>query len=164
MARLVEGTLEDWVEHPDLDEDGEPMQLQKRQVKCFSYDRSVLTCLVDRWRPETHTFHFPWGEMAPTLQDVSYLLGLPLAGQPIGPLQAPANWAENMANRFQGIRPVAFDSDRHGPKYDWLLHFQVSAISFIFSLSEHASGHCIVLLIPFCLLNVDQKIWSRPIE
>jgi len=38
-------------------------------------DRSLLTALVDRWRPETHTFHLPCGEMAPTLQDVAMLLG-----------------------------------------------------------------------------------------
>jgi hypothetical protein len=30
-------------------------------------DSSLLTALVDRWRPETHTFHLPCGEMAPTL-------------------------------------------------------------------------------------------------
>ena len=38
-------------------------------------DRSLLTALVDRWRPETHSFHLPCGEMAPTLQDVAYLPG-----------------------------------------------------------------------------------------
>ncbi|WVZ66532.1 hypothetical protein U9M48_015737 [Paspalum notatum var. saurae] len=52
-------------------------------------DNSLITALVDRWRPETHTFHVPYGEMAPTLQDVSYLLGLPIAGDrrraPCGP-------------------------------------------------------------------------------
>ena len=41
-------------------------------------DRSLLTALVDRLRPETHTFHLPCGEMTPTLQDVAYLLGLPI--------------------------------------------------------------------------------------
>ena len=94
MARLVEGTLDEWIDGPDLDEAGEPLQLHKRQVKCFSYDKSLLTCLVDRWRPETHTFHFPWGEMAPTLQDVSYLLGLPLAGA------AESGWQAAMQTRF----------------------------------------------------------------
>ena len=48
-------------------------------------DRSLLTALVDRWRRETHTFHLPCGEMAPTLQDVAYLLGLPLDGDAVGP-------------------------------------------------------------------------------
>ena len=39
-------------------------------------DRSLLTALVDRWRPETHTFHLPCGEMSPTLQDVAMLLSV----------------------------------------------------------------------------------------
>ena len=92
-------------------------------------DQALLSCLVDRWRPETHTFHFRWGEMAPTLQDVSYLLGLPLAGEPIGPLQAPVNWEDDLANRFGGIFPGApdFNADSHGPKLEWLLAFQVGA-------------------------------------
>ena len=92
-------------------------------------DQGLLSCLVDRWRPETHTFHFRWGEMPPTLPDVSYLLGLPLAGEPIGPLQAPVNWEDDLANRFGGIFLGApdFDADAHGPKLDWLLAFQVGA-------------------------------------
>ena len=48
-------------------------------------DRSLLTALVDRWRPETHTFHLPCGEMTPTLQDVAYLFGLPIVGEAVGP-------------------------------------------------------------------------------
>jgi len=84
---------------------------------------------VDRWRPETHTFHFRWGEMAPTLEDISLLLVLPLAGHAIGPLEAPADWQLGIAQRFAGIydRAPALTSDNHGPKYEWLLHFQVSS-------------------------------------
>ncbi|WVZ95815.1 hypothetical protein U9M48_041531 [Paspalum notatum var. saurae] len=48
-------------------------------------DQSLITALVDTWRPETHTFHLPCGEMAPTLQDVAYLLGLPIEGDVVGP-------------------------------------------------------------------------------
>ena len=67
--------------------------------------------------------------MAPTLQDVSLLLGLPLAGHAIGPLEAPADWQLGIAQRFAGIydRAPALTSDNHGPKYEWLLHFQVSS-------------------------------------
>ncbi|XP_062232903.1 protein MAIN-LIKE 2-like [Phragmites australis] len=47
----------------------------------FSYDRTLLAALVDRWRPKTHTFHLPCGEMTPTLEeDVSLLMGLPCKG------------------------------------------------------------------------------------
>ena len=97
----------------------------------LTMDHCLLTCLVDRWRPETHTFHFRWGEMAPTLQNVSYLLGLPIAGEAIGPLQAPDMWYEDMADRFQHINPNAtvFAHEDHGPKLDWLLKFQVSTTS-----------------------------------
>ena len=86
----------------------------------MAIDNCLLTCLVDRWRPETHTFHFRWGEMAPTLEDVSFLLGLPLAGRAIGPLQAPENWEHEMSLRFQGIYHNAglFASEDHGPKHD----------------------------------------------
>jgi hypothetical protein len=59
-------------------------------------DRVLLTALMDRSRLETHTFHFCWGEMAPTLKDVAYLLGLPLTGDPIGPLCAPKDWAVDL--------------------------------------------------------------------
>jgi hypothetical protein len=118
FARLVEATRAEIVE-------GERRGSDSKRLKI---DNSLLSCLVDRWRPETHTFHFRWGEMAPTLQDVSMLLGLPLEGDPIGPLQAPADWEEDMALRFQGIRAGArpFASEAHGPKLDWLLEYQVS--------------------------------------
>jgi hypothetical protein len=97
----------------------------KRKI---TLDRALLSGLVDRWRPETHTFYFRWGEMAPTLQDVSYLLRLPLAGHPIGPLKAPRNWAADMLAHFNGVRGgVAFpDIDSsHGPKYGWLKEYQI---------------------------------------
>ncbi|KAK1604832.1 hypothetical protein QYE76_028505 [Lolium multiflorum] len=44
---------------------------------------AALTALVDRWRPETHTFDLRAGEMTPTLQDVSMILGLPIQGEPL---------------------------------------------------------------------------------
>ena len=50
-----------------------------------------------------HTFHFSWGEMAPTLEDVSLLLGLPLAGEAIGPLEPPDGWAQEIRDRFAGL-------------------------------------------------------------
>ena len=100
-------------------------------MKRFSYDKSLLTCLVDIWRPETHTFHFPWGEMAPTLQDVSYLLGLPLAGAAIGPLEAESGWLASMQGRFLAAVPTArgLDNDSHGPLFRWLGQFQVTLMA-----------------------------------
>ena len=43
----------------------------------------IITSLVERWRPETYTFHVPVGEMTITLQDVAIILGLYIHGSVI---------------------------------------------------------------------------------
>ena len=57
---------------------------------------AALTALVDRWRPETHTFHLRAGEMTPTLQDVSMILGLPIQGEPLCMNTASDGWRQQM--------------------------------------------------------------------
>src|SRR5438105_5495974 len=47
------------------------------------FNSPVLTALVDRWRPKTHSFHLPCGEMTITLQDVTMILGLPIRGRAV---------------------------------------------------------------------------------
>ena len=54
------------------------------EVGPIQLDRSLLTAFVDRWRPKTHMFHLPCGEMTPTLQDVAYLLVLTIVGEAVG--------------------------------------------------------------------------------
>jgi Plant mobile domain len=39
-------------------------------------DKSLLTALVEGWRPETSTFHLSVGELMMTLEDVCCLWGL----------------------------------------------------------------------------------------
>src|SRR5438105_3140611 len=100
----------------------------------FQLDRSLLSALVDRWRPETHTFHLPCGEMAPTLQDVSYLLGLLLVGTAVGPRMVPPTWLDDLEARFADVdrmevvgplEPHPRGGRQAGPSKKWLLQFQV---------------------------------------
>ncbi|XP_071727127.1 serine/threonine-protein phosphatase 7 long form homolog [Rutidosis leptorrhynchoides] len=44
-------------------------------------DHALITALVERWRPETHTFHFSVCEAIVTLQNIQVLWGLPINGQ-----------------------------------------------------------------------------------
>ena len=46
-------------------------------------DRALVSAFVERWLPETNTFHLPFGEMTITLDDVSAIIGIPVVGTPI---------------------------------------------------------------------------------
>ena len=63
----------------------------------------------------------------PLSMDVSYLLGLPLVGEVIGPMEAPLGWRDAMQARFAGVAPgnpeLLFST--HGVRQSWLLNFQV---------------------------------------
>lgn len=67
-------------------------------------DSAALTALVDRWRPETHTFHLPAGEMTVTLQDVAMILGLPINGRVVSGTITPDGWRDRV-EMLVGVRP-----------------------------------------------------------
>ncbi|KAL8095268.1 hypothetical protein AgCh_036649 [Apium graveolens] len=84
-------------------------------------DIRLITALVERWRPETNSFHFTFSEMTITLEDVYMILGLPITGRAVThtELDNPkpywvTNWEDlrmtekeraDMYTRLPGIRP-----------------------------------------------------------
>ena len=42
----------------------------------------LLCAFVERWQPDTNTFHMPFGEMTILLHDLAYILRIPISGRP----------------------------------------------------------------------------------
>ncbi|KAH9602912.1 hypothetical protein KSS87_013902 [Heliosperma pusillum] len=61
------------------------------RVVGLKFNVDFITALVERWRPETHTFHLTVGEATVTLQDVQVLLGLRIRGDVVTG-SAACNW------------------------------------------------------------------------
>ena len=89
-----------------------------------SYNSVALSALVDRWRPETHTFHMPCGEMTISLQDIAMIAGLPIRGRPVTGRIEPHKFRD-MVEELLGVRPPeklpgAKGSKTGGLKLTWL--------------------------------------------
>ncbi|QHO54161.1 uncharacterized protein DS421_2g54300 [Arachis hypogaea] len=81
-------------------------------LRDFFFNNSMITLFVEHWRPETHTFHMPWGECTITLQDVAYQLELCANGEPVsGCFRDFHTWygtgAWKLVDHLLGARPSA---------------------------------------------------------
>jgi hypothetical protein len=109
-------------------------------MTCLQYDFSLLSALLDHWRPETHTFPFTVGEMTVTLQDTSLLMGLPCEGEPLRVEDISANWRTKFLARFTNVprndrapAPYQEFTNAHRPTLSWLQQFSVRTFTSYFS-------------------------------
>ncbi|KAD1566678.1 hypothetical protein E3N88_42623 [Mikania micrantha] len=59
-------------------------------------DHGLLEALIERWRPETHTFHLPFGEVTVTLKDINVLWGLPIEGEVVSGCEQLSSLADRI--------------------------------------------------------------------
>ncbi|MFQ6657325.1 hypothetical protein Gotur_027049 [Gossypium turneri] len=55
-------------------------------------DPKLISALIERWRPKTHTFHLLCRECTITLEDVQLQLGLPMDGSVLTGSVQSADW------------------------------------------------------------------------
>ncbi|MQM11553.1 hypothetical protein Taro_044460 [Colocasia esculenta] len=56
-------------------------EAQQAQIARMGFGH-LLSALRERWEEDCKAFIMPWGHMIPTLEDVAYLTGLPVQGEP----------------------------------------------------------------------------------
>ncbi|VFQ74952.1 unnamed protein product [Cuscuta campestris] len=80
------------------------------KVSGLQLDLALITSIVERWRPETHSFHLPFGEVGITLQDVEILLGLPVDDIPLAGMTGRSRnqWIQ-ICEDMMGFRPHTSD-------------------------------------------------------
>ncbi|XP_008228770.1 PREDICTED: serine/threonine-protein phosphatase 7 long form homolog [Prunus mume] len=74
-------------------------------IKC-SYrnaEKIVVSTFVERWHPETNTFHMPFGEMTITLDDVSSILGIHVSGAAVAPLGDDDDTNFELSVKYLGV-------------------------------------------------------------
>ncbi|QHO10853.1 uncharacterized protein DS421_15g493150 [Arachis hypogaea] len=81
----------------------------------------LLAALVERWRPETHTFVLLTGEVTVTLEDVAHIFGLPIDGEPVsGWTDSSGDFLQSQSVAIFGREPVVIHSSKSYIKLGWV--------------------------------------------
>ncbi|XP_057540623.1 protein MAIN-LIKE 1-like [Amaranthus tricolor] len=62
-------------------------------------DSALITAFVERWQPDTNTFHMPWGKMTIMLHDVQRILGVSIEGS-LSAVPTEGDWKLALAGLF----------------------------------------------------------------
>ncbi|XP_070045610.1 serine/threonine-protein phosphatase 7 long form homolog [Nicotiana tomentosiformis] len=79
------------------------------EIGQLQLDWSLITAMIELWRPETHNFHLSIGEATITLQDIEVLYGLPVDGHLVALPNAIKEYTGlqylEMLQRLTGFQP-----------------------------------------------------------
>ncbi|KAK5840536.1 hypothetical protein PVK06_009438 [Gossypium arboreum] len=88
-------------------------------TQTFDLRYDLIFALVERWRPETHTFHLLCGECTVTLEDVALQFGLPIDGDAVTGVSAIDESAA-LCYSLLGASPGDAESTFSELKFTWL--------------------------------------------
>ncbi|RYR59345.1 hypothetical protein Ahy_A05g025208 [Arachis hypogaea] len=81
----------------------------------------LLAALVERWRPETHTFVLPVGDVTVTLEDVTHIFGLPIDGEPVsGWTDSSSDFVKSQSMAIFGRQPMLNRNSKSYIKLGWV--------------------------------------------
>ncbi|XP_076930008.1 serine/threonine-protein phosphatase 7 long form homolog [Bidens hawaiensis] len=129
-------------------------------------DRPLVETLVERWRPETNTFHLPFGEATVTLEDVNVLWGLPIEGLAIAPVEESYSPADrvHMCQTYLGFTPDEDDLKNHtlkiGKIQEFLLENPIHEHSTDLLCMQHARCICLILITNNLLVDTNKSYAS----
>uniref|UniRef100_A0A1S3YU70 Serine/threonine-protein phosphatase 7 long form homolog n=1 Tax=Nicotiana tabacum TaxID=4097 RepID=A0A1S3YU70_TOBAC len=90
------------------------------EIGRLQLDWSLITALIERWRPETHTFYLPISEATLMLQDVQVLYGLRADGLAVELPQYMRSMTRgqnlDLLQQFTGFRPQGENTARGGSR------------------------------------------------
>ena len=115
----------------------------------------LITCLVERWRLETHTFYVLVGEMTITLQDVAIILGLRIDDPAITGI-CVLNVAD-LCWELLGVTPPAHALSGSAISIWWLCDQLSTPAPDAYEVALERSAHGFILVLMGSFLFVDKK-------
>ncbi|CAN1192909.1 Protein MAIN-LIKE 2, partial [Linum perenne] len=131
----------------------------------FTPCKELVTALIERWRPETNTFHLIPGEATITLEDVEVLTGLPIDGFPVT-VAVDRRDPGVICEELLGARPPAGSCTGQSVKISWVKgmfdRLPAGAPADVVLLRTDMTGRHVFPIIRLALLC--HLIWNDPRE
>ncbi|QHO30071.1 uncharacterized protein DS421_8g230210 [Arachis hypogaea] len=118
------------------------------QIGIVQCQKALVNALIERWHPDTHTFHLSIGECSVTLEDVALILGLPTDGLPVTGMTMSSFEAMEAECLLQfGVAPRREDCRSSCIKLTWLRNLKENLeLNDEISIQRYVRCHIMLLI------------------